>query len=97
MVLFTNKSRLDLMMEEEEQEEEKMFEGKLGDKIISYNPATLPRILGVFAGDYNRDFLLALGMVMGAPLIDRTGTLAVAKYDFSPDPTEPERRFSPFE
>ena len=96
MVLFTNKSRLDLMMEEEEQEEEKMFEGKLGDKIISYNPATLPRILGVFAGDYNRDFLLALGLVMGAPLIDRTGTLAVAKYDFSPDPTEPER-FSPFE
>ena len=61
MVLFTKKSRLDLMMEEEEQEEEKMFEGKLGDKLISYNPATLPRILGVFAGDYNRDFLLALG------------------------------------
>ena len=96
MVLFTNKSRLDLMMEEEEQEEEKMFEGKLGDKLISYNPATLPRILGVFAGDYNRDFLLALGLVMGAPLIDRTGTLAVAKYDFSPDPTDPERRFSLF-
>ena len=96
MVLFTKKSRLDLMMEEEEQEEEKMFEGKLGDKLISYNPATLPRILGVFAGDYNRDFLQALGLVMGAPLIDRTGTLAVAKYDFSPDPTDPERRFSPF-
>ena len=73
-----------------------MLEGKLGDKLISYNPATLPRILGVFAGDYNRDFLLALGLVMGAPLIDRTGTLAVAKYDFSPDPTDPESRFSLF-
>ena len=96
MVLLTKKSRLDLMMEEEEQVEEKMFEGNLGDKLISYNAATLPRILGVFAGDYNRDFLLALGMVMGAPLIDRTGTLAVAKYDFSPDPTDPETRFSLF-
>ena len=73
-----------------------MLEGKLGDKLISYNPATLPRILGVFAGDYNRDFLIALELVMGVPLIDRTGTLAVAKYDFSPDPTDPESRFSLF-
>ena len=37
-------------------------------------------------GDYNRDFLLALGLVMGGSLIDRTETLAVAKYDFTPDP-----------
>ena len=93
MVLHTKKSRLDLMMEEEEEAEEKMFEGQLGTQLISYNPATLPRILGVFAGDYNRDFLLAFGLVMGAPLIDRTGTLAVAKYDFSPDQNDPETRF----
>ena len=93
MVLHTKKSRLDLMMEEEEEAEEKMFEGQLGNQLISYNPATLPRILGVFAGDYNRDFLLAFGLVMGAPLIDRTGTLAVAKYDFSPDQNDPETRF----
>ena len=66
--------------------------GNLGSQLVSYNPATLPRILGVFAGDYNRDFLLAFGLVMGAPLIDRTGTLAVAKYDFAPDPLDPDRR-----
>ena len=92
MVLHTNKSRLDLMMEEEEEEEEQVFKGNLGSQLVSYNPATLPRILGVFAGDYNRDFLLAFGLVMGAPLIDRTGTLAVAKYDFAPDPLDPDRR-----
>ena len=94
MVLHTKKSRLDLMIEEQEAPEEERFEGKLGDQLISYNPASLPRILGVFAGDYNRDFLLAFGLVMGAPLIDRTGTLAVAKYDFAPDPVDPERRFT---
>ena len=94
MVLHTKKSRLDLMIEEQEAPEERRFEGKLGDQLISYNPASLPRILGVFAGDYNRDFLLAFGLVMGAPLIDRTGTLAVAKYDFAPDPVDPERRFT---
>ena len=94
MVLHTKKSRLDLMIEEQEEPEEERFEGKLGDQLISYNPATLPRILGVFAGDYNRDFLLAFGLVMGAPLIDRTGTLAVAKYDFAPDPVDPERRLT---
>ena len=94
MVLHTKKSRLDLMIEEQEAPEEQRFEGKLGDQLISYNPASLPRILGVFAGDYNRDFLLAFGLVMGAPLIDRTGTLAVAKYDFAPDPVDPERWFT---
>ena len=72
MVLHTNKSRLDLMMEEEEEEEEQVFKGNLGSQLVSYNPATLPRILGVFAGDYNRDFLLAFGLVMGAPLIVHT-------------------------
>ena len=92
MVLHTKKTRLDLMIEEQEAGEEQRFEGKLGEQLISYNPASLPRILGVFAGDYNRDFLLAFGLVMGAPLIDRTGTLAVAKYDFAPDPDDPERR-----
>jgi hypothetical protein len=84
MVLHTKKSRLDLMLEEEEQPDDTRFQGKLGDRLISYNPATLPRILDVFAGDYNRDFMLAFGLVMGAPLIDRTGTLGVAKYDFQP-------------
>ena len=92
MVLHTKKSRLDLMIEEQETSEEEKFEGKLGDQLISYNAASLPRILGVFAGDYNRDFLLALGLVMGGSLIDRTGTLAVAKYDFAPDPLDPETR-----
>jgi hypothetical protein len=92
MVLHTKKSRLDLMIEEQETSEEEKFQGKLGDHLISYNPATLPRILGVFAGDYNRDFLLALGQVMGGSLIDRTETLAVAKYDFTPDPVDPEER-----
>ena len=92
MVLHTKKSRIDLMIEEQETAEEEMFEGKLGDQLISYNPATLPRILGVFAGDYNRDFLLAFGLVMGGSLIDRTGTLAVAKYDFTSDPVDPGRR-----
>ena len=74
------------MIEEQETPDEGKFEGKLGDQLISYNAASLPRILGVFAGDYNRDFLLALGLVMGGSLIDRTETLAVAKYDFTPDP-----------
>ena len=92
MVLHTKKSRLDLMIEEQETSEEEKFEGKLGDQLISYNAASLPRILGVFAGDYNRDFLLALGLVMGGSLIDRTQTLAVAKYDFAPDPVDPEKR-----
>ena len=84
MVLYTNKTRLDMMLEEEEEGAETMFQGELGNKLISYNPGTLPRILGVFAGDFNRDFMLTFGLVMGAPLIDRTGTLSVAKYEFRP-------------
>ena len=83
MVLHTNKTRLELMQEEEEENDlEGRFQGELGTHLISYNSASLPRILGIFSGDYNRDFLLAFGLVMGCPLIDRTGTLAVTKYDF---------------
>ena len=89
MILHTEKTRLDLMMEEEalNDDNETIFSGNLGTQLISYNPATLPRILGVFSGDFNRDFMLGFGLVMGAPLIDRTGTLNVDKYDLSPDGT----------
>ena len=87
MILHTEKTRLDLMMEEEalNDDSETIFSGNLGTQLISYNPSTLPRILEVFSGDFNRDFMLAFGLVMGAPLIDRTGTLNVDKYDLSPD------------
>ena len=49
--------------------EETPFSGDIGAQLISYNPATLPRILGVFSGDFNRDFMLAFGLIMGAPII----------------------------
>ena len=81
MILHTGKTRLELMMEEEESGDEESFKGDLGSHLISYNPATLPGILGVFSGDFNRDFMLAFGLVMCAPIIDRTGTLNVNKYE----------------
>ena len=50
-------------------------------------------MLGVFTGDYNRDFMLAFGLVMGAPIVDRSGTLAVDHYRFEDDRrTVTERR-----
>ena len=79
MILHSQKTRLDLMIEEEKFDEE-AFAGVLGKGLISYNPATLPRILGVCSGDFNQDFLLGLGILLGAPLIDRTGTLSVNRF-----------------
>ena len=94
MILHTKKTRLDLMMEEEAADPEVPFDpGLLGSSLISYNPSTLPRMLGVFSGDYNRDFMLAFGLVMGAPIVDRSGTLAVDHYRFEDDrQTVTERR-----
>ena len=47
---------------------------------MCYNPASLPGLLAISAGDFNQDFMLGLGLVMGAPLVDRTGTLSVAAH-----------------
>ena len=56
------------------------FSGQLGSGLVCYNPASLPGLLAISAGDFNQDFLLGLGLVMGAPLVDRTGTLSVAAH-----------------
>ena len=50
---------------------------------MCYNPASLPGLLAISAGDFNQDFMLGLGLVMGAPLVDRTGTLSVAAHRVS--------------
>ena len=78
MVLHTGKTRLQLMMEEE-MFSETPYAGHLGRSLLSYSPSTLPRILGVFSDDCNRDFLLVLGIALGAPLVDRTATLSVSR------------------
>ena len=40
----------------------------------------LPYICFIPKDDVNRDFMLGLGIVLGAPIIDRTGTLQISKY-----------------